>query len=161
MFPIIIQRNRSYKSALIIIIFYYCYYYYKKGDVYATPFSWLCAKVSFAILQSALLCKIFKNQETDCENSSWSWFRECCCYYNVELLFFKVTFNFSFYILLFLILWFHFDFDSVVVFFREKVNLIVIFLATVRYLVPKAMATVAQNLINTTEIFCSLMTTDW
>lgn len=98
MFHIIIQSNRSYESALIIIICYYCYYYYKKGDVYATTVSWLCAKVSFAILQSAILCKMFKNEEMDCENSSWSWFRECCCYYNVEFLFFKVTFNFSFYI---------------------------------------------------------------
>lgn len=124
------------------------------------PLSHVYVLVSFAILQSALLCKIFKNQKTDCENSSWSWCRECCCYYNVELLSFNVTFNFSFYIL-FLILWFHFDFDCIVVFFREKENLIVIFLATVRYLVPKAMATVAQNLINTTEIFWSLMTTDW
>ena len=45
---------------------------------------------------------------------------------------------------------FDFDFDFIVVFFREKVNLIVIFLATVRYLVLKALATVAQNLINMT-----------
>lgn len=35
----------------------------KKGDDYATTISWIRAKISFAILRSALLC--LKNQEKE------------------------------------------------------------------------------------------------
>ena len=58
------------KTSLLLSLFYYYYYYLlllfhscltelpvlKKGDDYATTISWIRAKVSFAILRSALLC---------------------------------------------------------------------------------------------------------
>ena len=45
-----------YKWLIIIIIIIIIILALKKGDDYATTISWIRAKVSFAILRSALLC---------------------------------------------------------------------------------------------------------